>query len=299
MNETAEHKASSPPRRSRGERAFDWITYGGFAGVGTFVVTVPFAYLLKHYPPMQPYYARAVDGMHRLLTKLPFGVSRARSEQFVTTLALMEGGNAMLVPVAAMEHHKVALVEKLNHALGDAAEPGQVEQAPKQTWGSLLEGRMVAFGVVWGAFMATAKLVPKSFEMFEHEIGERVCQLFRKPTTRMVAGVEQETKTFIFGKLAALDVFATAAAALLLYVGGHFFARRHEVKREQKAERLAHLHPPKSPPSAPEAVPETRVESSTAQEMTQAPAPETKISGSKQLEARMAEPSSPQLATAG
>ena len=92
MNETAEHKASGPPRRSRGERAFDWITYGGFAGVGTFVVTVPFAYLLKHYPPMQPnpnfaaHLERQVDKEALVLFICRSGVRSDQAARLATTL---------------------------------------------------------------------------------------------------------------------------------------------------------------------------------------------------------------------
>ena len=46
----------------------------------------------------------------------------------------------------------------------------------------------------------------------------------------------EDTRTFGYGKIAALDVFATAASATLLYIGGHFFARKQEERKERREE---------------------------------------------------------------
>jgi hypothetical protein len=72
---------------------------------------------------------------------------------------------------------------------------------------------------------------------FEDEVGTRMCQWFNKPKERNVLGALAKSKTYIFGKIGALDFFATIAAATLLYVGGHFFARKQEEKYEQKVQR--------------------------------------------------------------
>ncbi len=150
------------------------------------------------------------------------------------TTTLMQGGNAMLLPIGLAEKHKVAIVEGINSALGDTTPTAQVEDTQKQTWGSLIKARITAWLVVFTSLTAASKMVPRSFELFETEFAERICQFVRKPTH--VAG--KETKTFIYGKIGALDIFATAAAAVLLYIGGHIFAARAEEKREERREKL-------------------------------------------------------------
>lgn len=222
------------PRRHRsvGERIFDWSVYGGIAGVGAFVATVPAAYLLK-YGRLQWFDQSLSKGFERILKAVgPASWDHAKvGAKMATTTTLMQGGNAMLLPIGIAEKYKVPIVEKINHALGDHTPPAQVEDTQKQTWGSLIKARVMAWVVVFTSFTTAGWFVPKSFQMFETEFGERVCKLLRRPTE--IAG--KETKTFIYGKIGALDIFATAAAAVLLYIGGHIFAERAEERRERRA----------------------------------------------------------------
>ena len=46
----------------------------------------------------------------------------------------------------------------------------------------------------------------------------------------------KETPAFRLGEIGAFDVFATAAAATILYIGGHFFARKQAEKKAVRAE---------------------------------------------------------------
>ena len=223
--------------KSKGEKAFDRGVYAGFAGVGTFLLTVPVTYLLKYHGKVAPHFERAVDTMHRGLSKIFPALKRETADKVMTTTALMMGGNMMLLPIGVAEKHKVAIVSGLNTAMGDPAPPEQIEKAPKQTWGSLIESRLVAWLAVFTAFKGAEKFVPKTLTLFEQEVGERMCTLLGKPKERMVAGKLVPSKTYLFGKIGALDFFATIAAATLLYVGGHFFARRHEEKKEIREAR--------------------------------------------------------------
>lgn len=235
MPPPAEASVEAEKPKSKGAKAFDWGTYGGLAGVGTFVVTIPVTYLLKYHGKVSPYFERAVDGLHRGLTKLFPSIKRETADTILTTTALMQGGNAMLIPVGLLEKHKVPIVSGLNTMLGDPTPAEQIEKAPKQTWRSLLESRAVAWLAVYAAFRTAAKFVPNTLAMFEHEVGERMCQLFKKPIERLVDGKMVKSKTYLFGKIGALDFFATIAAATLLYVGGHFFARKQEERKERRA----------------------------------------------------------------
>lgn len=249
MTNTTEHKpkpvAAEAPHaktKSKGEKFFDRVVYGGIAGLGTFIITVPVTYFLKHQPTMKPYYEKAVDWLH---TKLPASYSRETANKILSTTALMQGGNLMLLPVGYLEKHKVQIVKGLNVTLDDPTPADQIEMAPKQTWKSLIESRGLAWLMVFGAFKAAEKYAARTLVAFEEDMGDLACRVFRKDKMRKIVetidGVdkimERETKTYLFGKIGAWDMFATAAAVTLAYIGGHFFARKQEQKKEVRAAR--------------------------------------------------------------
>lgn len=226
-----------PVGKSKGERWFDGFTYGMVAGVGTLVVTLVTALSMK-YGRGKPHYDRAVNWMERKLTgAMKPTTARKFSEEFVQTTALMQGGNLMLLPVGLLEHNKVSIVSGLNTMMGDPTPPEKVEAAPKQTWSSLIEGRFLAWTAVFVAFFGSSLIFPKSFQTFTSEFGERMHALVGKFKDVRSSAVMKETRAYKVGQIAALDIFATAAAATLLYVGGHFFARKHEEKKELREAR--------------------------------------------------------------
>lgn len=249
MTNTTEHKpkpvAAEAPQtktKSKGEKFFDRVVYGLIAGVGTFVVTVPVTYLLKHQPRIKPYYEKAVDWLHG---KLPAQYSRETADKILSTTALMQGGNLMLLPVGFLEKHKIQIVKGLNVTLNDPTPPEQIEMAPKQTWRSLIESRGLAWLTVFGSFKVAEKYAARTLVAFEEDMGDLACRVFNKNKMRKVVEtvggvdkiVEHETKTYLFGKIGAWDMFATAAAVTLAYIGGHFFARKQEQKKEVRAAR--------------------------------------------------------------
>lgn len=196
------------------------------------------AALSMKYGRGKPYYDRAVNWMEGKLTGvLKPTTARKFSEEFVQTTTLMQGGNLMLLPIGMLEHKKVEIVSGLNTALGDPTPPEKIEAAPKQTWWSLIEGRLLAWTAVFTAFFGSSLIFPKSFQTFTSEFGERVHSLVGKFKSVRSSPVMKETRAYKIGEMGALDIFATAAAATLLYVGGHFFARKHEEKIEMREAR--------------------------------------------------------------
>ncbi len=243
MNDTnqaqkpVEPSATAKTVKSKGEKFFDRAVYGGIAGVGTFVATLFMSYKLEHGQLAAGRYSKLVDWVEkRLGSFFSTKISRGAAEESVMATSLMMGGNAMLVLVGLAEHYKIQIVAGFNAAFGDKTPPELIEKTPKQTWRSLIEGRLLAWGVVFTALFSAHQVLPKTFSTFKAEFGARTYQavqwLKREP-----ALVEMEqTRAYRIGKLAALDIFATTAAAAILYVGGHFFARKQEEKKAQRAE---------------------------------------------------------------
>lgn len=201
---------------SKGEKLFDWATYGGIAGIGVFLGTIPIGYWAK--------YGKGADLFHRAGQALvKNGSSPENAEQILMTTTLMQGGNIALIPIKCLEDNKPEIVQRLNEMLGEKTDIEHLESEPKQTWSSIIKGRLLAWTAVYVSFKAAfAALGPEKFSEFENKFAENVvCKPMGKPPH--ING--QETKLFRYGKIGALDLFATAGAATLLYLGSRFFAK--------------------------------------------------------------------------
>jgi len=223
---------------SKGERWFNGITYGGIGGVLNFVLTIPIAYKAKYGGWAKNFVAAA-----KKLEKS--GLSPHTTEHVLMTTATMQGGNITVIPVKLLEDHKPEIVEKLNNMLGDKSGDASVDKENEQSWGSLVKARiLMAWLPVFVSFKAAGKIFgEEKFLEFQDKFSEHViCAPLGQPTHTlgMKKIVENETKLFRVGKIAALDVFASTAAAALLYIGSRFFAaanqrwRAHDLPKQMK-----------------------------------------------------------------
>jgi hypothetical protein len=251
MSQQLAHKESNDvqqpaekPVKSRGEQWFDRLVYGVMNPVGTFVVTLPIAYWMKYGGGKKLVLDNAVKGMAK--AKVPAGLA----SEVTDTLFTMQGGNVMVFLVAAAESFRRPFVRGLNAMLDEKHEAENIQEAPKQTAGSLVKGRIAAFTTVLVSFVSASFMFPETFRTFKEEFAGRVCQVLKKaPYTvpldqaklmPVKAREALETKAFRYGKLAALDVFATAMASTLFYIGSHVFAERREKKLEAKEAKQPH-----------------------------------------------------------
>lgn len=244
---------------SRGEKVFDWATYGGLAGVGTFVITVPIADWITHGGGAK-YYEQAKNWLNtKGLKAIPEKHRGGIAGGLLMTTALMQGGNAMLVPVGIAEKFRDPIVNGINKITGDKTPAEEIQALPDQTALSLIKGRAAAFGAVFAGIVGFNAVLGKSskvldaagkpmarMEIFENAVGRAAAGFMNKPTheMKMVEGTMKSmpTKTYRYGRTLAVDAFATATAAGLLYVASRFFAKRDHNKEEhtiQNAETSA------------------------------------------------------------
>lgn len=236
---------------SIGEKLFDLGTYAGVAGVGTFALTIPVAYWAK-YGKGAPYFKSASD---YLVKK---GFSKRIADEMTMTSALMQGGNLTIIPVKLIENYKPQIVDSLNHRFGDESGAASVDKEPAQTWGSLLKSRVVAWLSVFTGFrLAGMAIGDKNMDKFENRFAKGVCDVLGKPTHIEVPhatpghpATKVESTHYRYGKIAALDVFATIAATSILYVGSRFFAKRNkqwELEHTPKPEPVPQASPAPAP----------------------------------------------------
>jgi hypothetical protein len=219
----AAEKTALKTHTSKGEKLFNILTYGGISGVSVFIGSVLVGYSAKYGKR-----AAKFPGKVAFLEKYHF--SKQGAEHAVMTTELMHPGNAAVLPIKLIEDHKPEIIDKLNHLLGDKSGDASINKEPEQTWGSLIKGRLAAWAAVYTGFRVTAKIIGDTkFAEFENAFAEKACNLIGKNThTNPLNKIaENETKAFRFGKIAAIDLFATIAATTLLYAGSKFFAKKN------------------------------------------------------------------------
>ncbi len=213
--------------KSIGGQIFDWVTYGGLAGVGTFFLTIPMANLfLKESGRLHKYDTGLQNGLKKL------GATADFSKNTSAAVHTGWGGILMVFPVMLLEHFRAPIVIGLNRLFGDKTDPASVKDAPPQTWGSVIQARLLAFVTIFSSFnLIGAALGQDRFDGLLEKAGEGLCHLLHRPVEVMKDGKKIFSKTYNFGHTGALDILATTAAATIFYVGSHFFSRKAEEKK--------------------------------------------------------------------
>lgn len=201
---------------SKGGKLFDFLTYFGLATVATFFATIPLAKMFT-----SGRFKFIADKLHNGLKNV--GASDHFAAEAVKTTNYMWGGNLMLIAVGAMEYFRTPMVKFFNRAMNDPTDPKSIEDAPPQTVGSILKGRLVAWSTVFIGFNAiTLAMGKEGYNKLLDSAGNAWAKLRNNP------------KSFENGRLGAEDGLATISSAALLYIGSHFFAKRAYERRVEK-----------------------------------------------------------------
>lgn len=227
---------------SLGGKVFDIFTYGGLGAVGTFLLTIPMANIF-----LKP------DGaLHKLDTGLQnifkrLGATADFSKNTSAAIHTGWGGILMVFPIMLLEHFRTPLVNGMNRLFGDKTDPESVKDAPPQTWGSVIQARLLAFATIFSAFnLAGAALGQERFDGLLDKAGRGLCHLLKRPIEVLKEGEMVKSKTYNFGHTGALDILATAAAATIFYVSSHFFSRKAEEKKIKRHTKDAAIAAPDS-----------------------------------------------------
>lgn len=155
------------------------------------------------------------------------------------TTVLMHGGNAFVPVMQMIEERKEAIVTYFNKKLApDEVESGQkrVRAEPEQTWGDLIKSRFIAWFVVFSSLVGADKIFGRGksgdyhFDKFEHGFGKWLAGLTKNGRQAIEANTLKNNNTYRFGKILALDIYATAAALLIWISTSKFFAMMRSKK---------------------------------------------------------------------
>lgn len=156
------------------------------------------------------------------------------------SMILMWGGNIFAPVMKWLENSKEGISNYFNRKFG---KPGEEEIAherlkdiPKQTWGDIVKGRMAGFAIVFSSFTLIDQILNKSkktnqwrFDWYQEVVGRWMGGLTKKgremgiglpkktgiPLHQPLAGAAAENGMYRFGKIVALDIYATSAAILI------------------------------------------------------------------------------------
>ncbi|MBN8542959.1 MAG: hypothetical protein J0M34_01695 [Alphaproteobacteria bacterium] len=149
------HDADGKRRKTKGEKTFDWLTYGGFGWIANEFVSGEIAdQMLEKGGKLNRLYEPTVRKLHETFNVAQKNIKGKSS--WITTAATMFvmtlGGHTMVGPIRYLEDRKAKVVRGLDvmidgsQALDNpetSAKHAAMDKEPQQSWGSLWQGRLV------------------------------------------------------------------------------------------------------------------------------------------------------------
>jgi hypothetical protein len=236
------NSAPTPPQTT-GEKWFYRLKFATGEGVILFLTAI-IAYAARyvdHFGPIPNYLKKFQDGIYSVLANNKrYPVNERLAGTIAGTTILMHGGNLFTPVMKWMEDRKESIVTYINKRWG---KPGEVEAGherlkdePKQNWGDVIKGRLVAWLTVFSTFVGIDAIIGKDkntlgtndkpiyyFDKFEEMFGRWVARI-RTPVGQALTEAETKSRTYRFGKILALDIYATAASLLVWTIVSKFSA---------------------------------------------------------------------------
>lgn len=245
---------ASKRKRTSGELLFDVTTYGGLALVGNEVVST---YIVKQ-AEKPTAFGRFFEQASNLTKKIgPAGkMPYTQSGRFNYINFAIIGGFTMVPFIKFFEDNKGRLVraaDSILHGVQADTDPEiraaheEMDNAPKQTWGSLLKGRVLTVLAAWGvdasinwkdgwtgrALKGTKLEGVSSLEAITGRVADKMGDSIAKHKGLDVAKTAN-LKSWLNQGFGLLSL--SAALTVLFYASSKVFASRSEQKREIQSE---------------------------------------------------------------
>jgi hypothetical protein len=148
--------SNGPRKKTNGEKIFDWVNYAGFGWIANEIVSGKISSnTVEEGSKFYKQYDGILEKIYHLFQKGEFVRTsklakniRTGSDMFIMTL----GGHLMVLPIRFFENYKSGIVRGIDGMLGGEAAQKTPERikahedmdnAPQQSWGSLIQGRLV------------------------------------------------------------------------------------------------------------------------------------------------------------
>jgi hypothetical protein len=216
-----QQQEAAPRKRTVGNRVFDLVVYPSIAFGAVFAFSV---WATEKAMFSTGTVRNAFDGLAKklqessLLKHLPpeEGFKKAKSHAMVLVSFL--AGSLLIAPIKLFEDRRHTISQKIDNALGTApADPSHYAKEPKQSWLSVMGGRVVTFGSV----LALALSVGSHIDRGSMKVASKL-------TGEIPPGMKPElaSKKWQRAYVASFETFYTALCASLVYVLSRTFARK-------------------------------------------------------------------------
>ncbi|MDX2113454.1 MAG: hypothetical protein SFW63_06975 [Alphaproteobacteria bacterium] len=169
------------------------------------------------------------------------------SKAAASTMILSWGGNFFMPIIKWLENGRESIANFFNRTIG---KPGEEEIAherlkdlPKQNWYDVIKGRVMAWLTVFSALTAADSIADKDasgrsyFAKYEDGfsrklvcslpgVGQEAKQIAALPLSEKIPAHLEKNGVYRFGKVAALDLFATSAAIIVWNTISRFSAKK-------------------------------------------------------------------------
>lgn len=278
------------PKRKRtgGEWLFDATTYGGLALVGNEVVSTYIVKQAEKPTAFGRFFERASELTKKIgpKDKLPY----TQSGRFNYINFAIIGGFTMVPFIKFLEDNKGRLVraaDSIIHGVKADNDPEirsaheEMDNAPKQTWGSLMKGRVLTVLAAWGvdasinwkdgwtgrALKGTKLEKYSSLEAITGRVADHMGDSIAA-SRGMDMAKTANLKSWLNQGFGLLSL--SAALTVLFYASSKVFASRSEHKREEQHETIH--------PTSPQADAEPTTRTAHMDQLERSDAPGTSIS---------------------
>lgn len=161
-----------------------------------------------------------------------------------STVILSHGGNFFAPFIKWLENGRENISNFFNRTIG---KPGEEEIAherlkdiPKQNWWDIIKGRLMAYGTVFSVFISAEAVLGKDkklnksrFAIYEDWFARKVAWFSKEgkaiaatPVTKELTEIQKANTFYRFGKVAALDLYATTMAIIVWNWASRFSAKK-------------------------------------------------------------------------
>lgn len=261
-----------PPAVTNAVNAFDWAVYGGI-GVGATTITSVAAADWVKYGSGKEICEKAAQNIGDSLGKAAgIGAEKGRAvaHSWIITTALMMGGLLFLPIIKAAEDRKPRFVRRLydwRHGVDSNAEMPKdaaqtedfqaltrMESMPKQSWLSIVMGRLAGTVGVYGVMGAAAEPLKIAGERTAQEITEALS----RSSSEALRKIGRSPRTHRWLDMGFLDVIACGVCSGGMYIYTHMLCPPGKSAPEQAASQEQHkadstegLPPPADETAAP------------------------------------------------
>lgn len=242
------------PKRTFGERVVDWIVYPFVNNFLVFAISVVATYLTSRGGP-----DAAGHLPHGKFGEFCFKRGEWVKDRFKPIMGEKAADMAKMVFFSFADGTLVApfvkLLEDRREEMArwfdrtfkkEPLDESAYQAEPKQTWGSVIEGRLVTSALVVPTAVVLSKtgLNQKLFEEPGLKLGEYVA---KKPNLAKYFGKLDKPELF---KIITFEAFYTSVCTLGLYIGSRMIARHRDNKNKTTAEETPAALPTSGNPAA-------------------------------------------------